>query len=147
MKLLMILVFTVIFAGCANQPPKIANTIWPQAIVNAPKNELHDRFIAAMASAGATIDDSNESLIQARIPDTNAELSKAFFGCGSCADPYIKTNVILSSVTEGTKVIVQYWRMVPQYNGSEKRMEVKQTDVFNQWQQLVWRLRDQYSKK
>jgi hypothetical protein len=138
--------FIVVLTACANQPPKIANTTWPQAVVNAPKDELHDRFISVIASAGASIDDSSESVIQARVPD-GVSKAKAFFGCVSCADPYIKTNVILSSVPDGTQVVVQYWRIVPQYYGSEIRMEVEQNADFNQWQQILWNLRDQYNKK
>jgi hypothetical protein len=108
---------------------------------------MHERFIATMASAGASVEDSSESVIQARIPDPNAGLAKAFFGCPSCADPYIKTNVILSTVGDGTQVVVQYWRMIPKANGSEERMEVENNSDFNQWQQILWNLRDQYKPK
>lgn len=144
MRTIVVLLTAVALTACAAQAPKIADTKWPQAVVNAPKEQMHEKFVGTFAATGASIDDSSGSVLQARIPDSNAGMAKAFFGCPSCADPYIKTNVIFSTVTDGTQIVVQYWRMIPKANGSEERMEVESNADFNQWQQILWNLRDQY---
>lgn len=130
--------------ACASQPPKLADTRWPQVIVNESKQQMYERFVGTLASSGATVESSNDSLLQARIPDANAGLAKAFFGCPHCADPYLRTNVVFSSVGGGTQIVVQYWRVIPKANGSEERMEIESSNDFNQWQKILWNLRDQY---
>jgi hypothetical protein len=146
MRALAIFLGAMMLAACVAQPPKVADTKWPQVIIKAQKSELRERILAAFAAKGAAIDDSGESLIQARIPDENAAMSKAFFGCGLCADPYIKLNVVLSAIADGTQVVIQYWRVIPKPNGSEERMEITSNTDFNQAQQMLWTLRDQYAK-
>lgn len=143
MWLLKILPFIAFLVGCASQPEKVADTRWPQVIINLPKEQLREAIVAAMASEGTSVEDSSESLIQARSPDPRAGVAKAFFGCASCADPYIKTTVVLSAVTGGTQIVIQYWRMIPKTNGSEQRMEIEGAADFNQVQQMLWTLRDQ----
>jgi hypothetical protein len=138
------LVAGALLTACAAQPPKLTDTKWPQVVVSAPKDQMHEKFLATFAATGASIDDSSGSVLQARIPDANAGMAKAFFGCPSCADPYIKTNVIFSTVSDGTQIVVQYWRMIPKHNGSEERMEMNNTSDFNAWQKILWDLRDQY---
>lgn len=146
MRALATFLAAIMLAGCVAQPTKVTDTKWPQAIIKAPKGELREKMLAEFAAKGADIDDSGESLIQVRIPDQNAAMSKAFFGCGSCADPYIKLNVVLSTVGDGTQVVIQYWRMIPKPNGSEERMEMTSNNDFNQGQQMLWKLRDQYAR-
>lgn len=130
--------------ACVSQPAKLAETRWPQVVVNAPKQQIYERFVGTLALAGATVESTNESLLQARIPDANAAWAKAFFGCPQCADPYLRTNVVFSTVGAGTQIVVQYWRVVPKATGSEDRMEIDSNNDFNQWQKILWNLRDQY---
>ncbi len=142
--LLLIILFC---AGCATPVAKLAETRWPQAVIAMPKRDVQERFLTAFASAGASIDDSNDSLLQARFPDPNAAMSKALFGCGFCADPYIKANVVFSTIGESTQIVVQYWRMIPKANGSEERMDINNNNDFNQWQKMLWEIRDQVMRK
>jgi hypothetical protein len=146
MKLLPI-IFAVSLAGCASEPPRVASTTWPQAVVNAPKNEVHERLVAAAASTGGSIEASTDSLIQVRAPDPQASMAKVFFGCPSCGDPYLRLNFVLSTIGAGTQVVAQYWRVIPKANGAEDRMEVTGNADFNQAQQMLWGLRDQYASK
>lgn len=68
------------------------------------------------------------------------------FGCGACADPYMRVNFILSSIGEGTQVVAQYWMVIPKLGGSEERMDDTSNRDFNDAQNLLWKLRDQYVK-
>lgn len=148
MRTILAILVTAILAGCSSAPRvmPISDTPWPQTVVNAPKDEVRDRFAAAVASTGAAIERTDDSIIEMRIPDANAAMAKAFFGCPACADPYLKATAVFSQLPEGTQVVVQYWRMIPKYNGSETRMEVDQVQDYNQWQQALWNLRDQYAE-
>jgi hypothetical protein len=128
--------------GCAVQPAKVSDTRWPEAIINTDKSTISNELIEHMASADATIQNITDSMIMMQFKDSNAALAKALFGCVSCPDPYIKVNFILASVKDGTKVIMQYWRVVPQYNGSEKTMNMDRSDDFNTMQESLWKMRD-----
>jgi hypothetical protein len=134
-----------LLSGCAGQPRKPGQPVWPQAIISAEKSELRELFLGTLAAEGAAIDKSGESMIEVRIPDSNATLNRALFGCPACANPYIKTHVIFSTVPTGTQVVVQYWRMVPKFSGTEERMEINSQADYQQWQQILNGLRERYA--
>lgn len=149
MKLLTLpLIFILLLlTACATQPVKVTDTRWPQAVIAAPKSELHNKFVSLLAQAGASITDISPSMIKSRGPVSNPALTKAFFGCASCGDPYVEINVILSAVPKGTLTVMQYWRMVPQYNGSVKRMAMDSSAIFNKMQKMLWQARDHYTNE
>lgn len=136
----------VTLSSCVGQPRKPGQPAWPQAVIAADKSELRELFLATLAAEGAAIDESGESVLQVRIPDPNATMARLFFGCPSCADPYIKTTLVFSTVPSGTQVVVQYWRVVPTASGNESRMDMRAPADYQQWQQILDSVRDRYAQ-
>jgi hypothetical protein len=114
-------------------------------VIPTSKSNVHEALLTAFVGAGMTIENASDSLIQGSAPTSSPELIKALAGCPSCADPYMKVNVVISSIDAGTFVVYQYWIMVPQSNGSETRLEMNKNADFNNAQKALWGLRDRYA--
>jgi hypothetical protein len=69
------------------------------------------------------------------------QCEKMFFGCGFCADPFASVTFAIASLSDAeTKVVAQYWYVVPQANGSQNRMPADSNDDFNGIQEILWKL-------
>lgn len=148
MRLLLLSITGMILWGCAGEPRvyPISDTRWPQTVVNAPKDQVRERFLGVLAAEGATIDRADGSMIEVRLPDAHATMTQLVLGCATCGAPFVKANVVFSEVAEGTQIVVQYWRMIPRPNGTQQQMDLPAED-YNGWQKTLWDVRDHYAEK
>lgn len=129
--------FLLALTGCAEQPPKLSNTKWPEAIFPADTKRTAD-FIVAQVSSEAQVIDISPTLIQTRLPSRANDFSRALYQCTVCNDPFMKVNYVLSPAGMSTKVVMQYWEIYPQYGGGENQIELGGANLFNQFQEQLW---------
>ena len=138
-KLLLLLLLT----ACTAQPARVTDTRWPEAIISTDRQAISEKLVSEYAGSEVLVESVSPSMISLHVPNEDAKTQKIQFGCGSCADPYIRVNFILSEIDGGVKVVSQYWRMIPNYNGLEERHDMIDAGFFNALQKLLLRLRDQ----
>lgn len=134
------------FAGCANQPPKLSTTPWPQAIFESiSQSETKSRMMGAFAQTGAIVEDETDSMITGYFPitgGTGATLN-LLGGSGRSSAPRDYFRMIMTQSGKDVLVVAQFWRAIEQYNGTWDRVETQQnSNIYNNFQQILWAVKD-----
>lgn len=140
-KIITILATIMLLSGCAQQPDRIANTYWPEAIFHTDKASVMNKLIGHFTSAGAILEHSGSSFAKFSIPvdGERADLLNMFLGSGYSEAPRVHINLVVTDADEGTKAILQFWTAVQQGNGTWKRFEMdNNNEAWNTYQELLW---------
>ena len=142
MKAFLLTLLLVALTGCATTPPvaRISATTFPEAVFPKTVQEVRSLLVSTFASNGAILESSTENTLVFRINDPNSAMRKMFFGCVACADPYASLTLVIAPLETQTKVVAQYWYVIPQMNGSQNRMPSDNNNDFNGIQELLWKL-------